>query len=155
MSGPDDTPAESGTSPESWPDGEAPLRTAPAEPQPLVTDTSALIVDVGGFEGPLDLLLELARQHKVDLKQISILKLAEQYLEFIDRARRLLNTRRRLDITLAEHRAIVTALAERDAEAAAHAMHHHLDAVLAELESFATEKPDLFADLNATGATDR
>ena len=48
-----------------------------------------LIVDVGGFEGPLDLLLELARHHKVDLKQISILALAEQYLVFIDQARRL------------------------------------------------------------------
>ncbi|MCA3560993.1 MAG: segregation/condensation protein A [Aestuariivirga sp.] len=48
-----------------------------------------LIVDVGGFEGPLDLLLELARQHKVDLKQISILKLAEQYLDFIEKARKL------------------------------------------------------------------
>lgn len=67
----------------SWPDGEAPLRTEP------VAEDGALIVDVGGFEGPLDLLLELARQHKVDLKQISILKLAEQYLEFIEKARRL------------------------------------------------------------------
>ncbi|MGA7268872.1 MAG: segregation/condensation protein A, partial [Aestuariivirga sp.] len=47
----------------------------------------ALIVDVGGFEGPLDLLLELARHHKIDLKQISILALAEQYLVFIENAR--------------------------------------------------------------------
>lgn len=70
----------------AWPDGEAPLRAAEA---PVVDDEGALIVDVGGFEGPLDLLLELARQHKVDLKQISILKLAEQYLEFIEKARRL------------------------------------------------------------------
>ena len=50
--------------------------------------TSALIVDVGGFEGPLDLLLELARHHKVDLAQISILALAEQYLAFIENARK-------------------------------------------------------------------
>jgi len=49
---------------------------------------SALIVDVGGFEGPLDLLLELARHHKVDLAQISILALAEQYLAYIDNAGR-------------------------------------------------------------------
>lgn len=71
---------------QAWPDGEAPLRAA----EPLaVDDDGALIVDVGGFEGPLDLLLELARQHKVDLKQISILKLAEQYLEFIEKARKL------------------------------------------------------------------
>jgi segregation and condensation protein A len=43
----------------------------------------ALMVDVGGFEGPLDLLLTLARTQQVDLKHISILALAEQYLRFI------------------------------------------------------------------------
>ena len=42
-----------------------------------------------GFEGPLDLLLELARDQKVDLAKISILALAEQYLAFIEAARRL------------------------------------------------------------------
>ena len=68
-----------------WPDGGSPLRAEPV----TVADDGTLIVDVGGFEGPLDLLLELARQHKVDLKQISILKLAEQYLDFIEKARRL------------------------------------------------------------------
>ena len=50
---------------------------------------AALIVDVGGFEGPLDLLLELARRQKVDLRQISILSLAEQYLAFVEQARLL------------------------------------------------------------------
>jgi segregation and condensation protein A len=49
----------------------------------------ALMVDVDGFEGPLDLLLELARRQKVDLHRISILALAEQYLTFIEAARRL------------------------------------------------------------------
>jgi segregation and condensation protein A len=48
-----------------------------------------LVVDVGGFEGPLDLLLHLARTQKVDLARISILALAEQYITFIERARRL------------------------------------------------------------------
>lgn len=48
----------------------------------------ALIVDVGGFEGPLDLLLTLARQQKVDLREISILALARQYLAFMERAAR-------------------------------------------------------------------
>ena len=43
----------------------------------------AFLVDVDGFAGPLDLLLELARQQKVDLHQISILRLADQYLDFI------------------------------------------------------------------------
>ncbi|MDE3117231.1 MAG: segregation/condensation protein A, partial [Pseudomonadota bacterium] len=49
----------------------------------------ALVVAVDGFEGPLDLLLGLARNQKVDLAKISVLKLAEQYLEFVERARRL------------------------------------------------------------------
>ena len=47
------------------------------------------LVDVDGFEGPLDLLLELARRQKVDLTKISILQLAEQYLEFVEAARRV------------------------------------------------------------------
>jgi segregation and condensation protein A len=49
----------------------------------------ALIVDVEGFEGPLDLLLTLSRTQKVDLRQISVLALAEQYLSFIEKARDL------------------------------------------------------------------
>lgn len=49
----------------------------------------ALVVDVSGFEGPLDLLLHLARTQKVDLARISILALVEQYLVFIDRVRKL------------------------------------------------------------------
>lgn len=49
----------------------------------------ALIVDVDGFEGPLDLLLTLSRTQKVDLRTISVLALAEQYLEFIERAKQL------------------------------------------------------------------
>lgn len=48
-----------------------------------------LTVDVDGFEGPLDLLLELARRQKVDLAKISILALAEQYLAFIEEVRKL------------------------------------------------------------------
>jgi segregation and condensation protein A len=48
-----------------------------------------MLVDVDGFEGPLDLLLHLARNQKVDLARISILKLAEQYLEFINGAVKL------------------------------------------------------------------
>lgn len=49
----------------------------------------ALVLDLEGFEGPIDVLLQLARDQKVDLTQISILQLAEQYLEFIREARRL------------------------------------------------------------------
>jgi len=51
--------------------------------------TEALTVDVDGFEGPLDLLLSLARTQKVDLRKVSILQLAEQYLTFVDAARAL------------------------------------------------------------------
>src|SRR5467141_4023144 len=53
------------------------------------SDEPALVVDVEGFEGPLDLLLMLARQQKVDLAKISILALADQYLSFIEAARKL------------------------------------------------------------------
>lgn len=49
----------------------------------------ALIVDVDGFEGPLDLLLTLSRTQKVDLRKISVLTLAEQYLAFVEKARSL------------------------------------------------------------------
>lgn len=49
----------------------------------------AMIVDLDGFEGPLDVLLNLARTQKVDLMSISILALAEQFIAFIENARRL------------------------------------------------------------------
>ena len=55
----------------------------------LAPDERALVVDVEGFEGPLDLLLMMARQQKVDLSKISILALANQYIAFIEDARRL------------------------------------------------------------------
>ena len=48
-----------------------------------------LLLDLEGFEGPIDLLLTLAREQKVDLTRISILQLADQYLEFIAQAREL------------------------------------------------------------------
>ncbi len=52
------------------------------------SDAPAFTVDLDGFEGPLDLLLELARRQKVDLARISVLKLAEQYLAFVEAARK-------------------------------------------------------------------
>lgn len=52
-----------------------------------VSDDEALLIDVAGFEGPLDLLLFLARNQKVDLSRISVLALAEQYLQFVEKAR--------------------------------------------------------------------
>lgn len=47
-----------------------------------------LLVDLDGWEGPLDLLLQLAREQKVDISRMSILKLADQYLDFISRIRK-------------------------------------------------------------------
>src|ERR1700687_4748891 len=53
------------------------------------SDEPSIMVDVEGFEGPLGLLLTLARQQKVDLAKISILALADQYLAFIEEARKM------------------------------------------------------------------
>jgi segregation and condensation protein A len=61
---------------EGWEEGRSP------EPEQL-------ILDLDGYEGPIDLLLSLAREQKVDLAKISILALAHQYLAFIDRQRQL------------------------------------------------------------------
>ena len=56
-------------------------------PIPAATAAAeALLIDVDGWEGPLDLLLDLARRQKVDLRQISILDLTNQYLGFIESA---------------------------------------------------------------------
>ncbi|MCO6052033.1 segregation/condensation protein A [Mesorhizobium sp. RP14(2022)] len=66
------------TPPEDW-----------SEPPRDDADTDALVVDVDGFEGPLDLLLHLSRRQKVDLARISIVALVDQYLDFISNAREL------------------------------------------------------------------
>jgi segregation and condensation protein A len=67
---------------------------AAAEPEwegPAATpgDDTALYLELDGWEGPLDLLLDLARRQKVDLRQISILALVDQYLAYIERAEAL------------------------------------------------------------------
>lgn len=68
------------------PQGEIPLARASVEER---LAAEALIVDVDGFEGPLDLLLSLSRTQKVDLRKVSVLALAEQYLSFIEKAKAL------------------------------------------------------------------
>ncbi len=52
-------------------------------------DVDALLLDIDGYEGPIDVLLELARNQKVDLMQVSILQLVRQYLGFVERAKAL------------------------------------------------------------------
>ena len=59
------------------------------ERPPYKEGRDELVLDIGGYEGPIDVLLTLARDQKVDLTKISILELAEQYLSFIAEARRL------------------------------------------------------------------
>jgi segregation and condensation protein A len=66
---------------------EGPARDAVSVADRLAAE--ALIVDVDGFEGPLDLLLTLSRTQKVDLRKISVLDLARQYLGFVERAKSL------------------------------------------------------------------
>jgi segregation and condensation protein A len=61
----------------------------PFEEQPAVAAADRLTLDLDGWEGPLDLLLTLARTQKVDLREISILALVEQYLAFIQDAKKL------------------------------------------------------------------
>jgi segregation and condensation protein A len=61
----------------------------PSEFTSPATPAADLIIALDGFEGPIDLLLNLAREQKVDLAKISILALAEQYLAYISAARKL------------------------------------------------------------------
>lgn len=63
---------------------DAPVRT---DPSAVDADVAALVVNLDGFEGPLDVLLELARAQKVDLRRISMLALVEQYLAFVEAAK--------------------------------------------------------------------
>lgn len=65
------------------------MSEAASQPELALDTPEALVVRLEGFEGPLDLLLELARAQKVDLAKVSILALVEQYLALIEGARRI------------------------------------------------------------------
>jgi GntR family transcriptional regulator, rspAB operon transcriptional repressor len=108
--------------------------------------------DPRGFHG-FDLAFHAALQDHLGFERVRVA--TETARLGLDRVRRLLNTRRRLELTLAEHRAIVAAVEARDGDEAAKAMNDHLEAVLAELEGFARDNAELFADLNTTGGTTR
>ena len=58
-------------------------------PTSVLQQPQQLVLDLDGFEGPIDLLLALAREQKVDLARISILELADQYLAYVESARQL------------------------------------------------------------------
>lgn len=66
----------------------APMDKLWEDPDKALSEKS-LMIDLEGFEGPLDLLLHLARNQKVDLAKISVLALAEQYLAFVENARKI------------------------------------------------------------------
>jgi len=104
--------------------------------------------DLKGFHG-FDLVFHALLQDHLGFERVR--SATETARLGLDRVRQLLNTRRRLELTLSEHQAIVAALEAHDGSAAARAMYGHLDAVMAELETFARERPELFADLNTTG----
>jgi GntR family transcriptional regulator, rspAB operon transcriptional repressor len=108
--------------------------------------------DHNGFHG-FDLAFHAMLQDELGFERVR--SATETARLSLDRVRRLLNTRRRLELTLAEHRTIVAAVEARDGAAAAKAMNNHLEAVLAELEAFAQDRPELFADLNTSGGTSR
>jgi segregation and condensation protein A len=65
-------------------DFDAPVRNEPAGPDAAI---DALIVNLDGYEGPLDVLLDLARAQRVDLRKISMIALVEQYLAFVEAAK--------------------------------------------------------------------
>jgi segregation and condensation protein A len=71
------------------PESSAEPSAALVAPQAAEAGEASLVVSLGSFEGPIDLLLHLARDQKVDLAQISILQLVEQYLVYIDQAHQL------------------------------------------------------------------
>lgn len=108
--------------------------------------------DHNGFHG-FDLAFHAMLQDRLGFERVRIA--TETARLGLERARRLLNTRRRLELTLAEHKTIVKAIERRNGDAAAGAMNAHLEAVLAELEGFAEDRPELFADLTSNGGNSR
>ena len=80
---------EPGAKPQKGRGAQAPMDDLWQDGEGRGLSEESLVVDLAGFEGPLDFLLHLARTQKVDLTRISVLALAEQYLAFIDRARKI------------------------------------------------------------------
>lgn len=113
-------------------------------------NADALLVNIDGYEGPIDILLAMARDQKVDLTKVSILQLARQYLEFVDRAKEL-----RLELA-AEYLVMAAWLAylksrlllprdDDDEEIDAETMAEALQFQLRRLEAMQKAAEDLFA----------
>lgn len=81
-----------------------------------------------------------------DMRFTKVKGVIEQTRANLDRARRLILTPRRLELTLAEHRAVLDGIAAGDAPRAAAAMRAHIDSVMAELIAFAADHTSLFDD---------
>jgi len=107
---------------------------------------AAAVGDLGGFHR-FDLEFHAVLFEALGFERVKAF--AETARLGLDRVRRLLNSRRRQEITLEEHQVIVDAIAVRDADRAANAMGEHLDAVTKELETFAATHPELFVDLQS------
>lgn len=112
-------------------------------------DADSLLLNIDGYEGPIDVLLAMARDQKVDLTKISILQLARQYLAFVDRAREI-----RLELA-AEYLVMAAWLAylksrlllpreDDDAEIDAETMAEALQFQLRRLEAMQKAAEDLF-----------
>ncbi len=84
MSGPGDEPQPGG----GEDDGAGEAFDAPVRASDAGEDIDALIVNIDGYEGPLDVLLDLARHQKVDIRRISMVALVDQYLAFVEEAKK-------------------------------------------------------------------
>jgi segregation and condensation protein A len=118
------------------------------------TGETAFTVDLDGFEGPLDLLLELARRQRVDLARISILALAEQYLRFVEAARKL-----RLWLAFLKSRLLLPAPpqpTDLDAAELAEALARRLRALgaIRKAAEFLSNRPRLGRDFFARGESE-
>jgi len=116
---------------------------------------SALHVELEASVGDRDRFFAVNEQFHLRLLELAHNRWRDQMVADLRKVMKLnrhnsLLREGRVEESLAEHRAILDALAARDEEAAARAMHRHLDSVLAELEAFAGEKPELFADITST-----
>ncbi|HPE30689.1 MAG TPA: ScpA family protein [Parvularculaceae bacterium] len=80
---PESSETEASSNGDGGDDFDAPVRSAPEGDEQI----EQLVIDIDGYEGPLDVLLELARTQKVDLRKISMLALVEQYLAFVEAAK--------------------------------------------------------------------